>query len=242
MTVTTGEPDPASPLRHAVGRQGAWILGVLAVVVLADQLSKWWAWRHVPGAIINTGSTWFLGGTISSWYRGDPSGAALDLASTQILTLGLFTLLRRARPLPVLLPAALTVSGWVSNLGDRLGLHLLTAPGMPRGAIDFLRWGHNRYNLADVCIAAGTLLLAAGLYRQHHRHPAAPSSGAPAATSPESRPWRRARRWALLAAVTPALLGTATSLAATETHPHTTGASVSGPLTPAPATSPTAHR
>lgn len=242
MNIPTGEPRPSRPLRSASGRQGLWILAVLAVVMLADQLTKWWAWGHMSSAVMNTGSTWFLGPTIASWYSGNPSGAALDLASAQILTFGLFTLLRRVRPLPILLPAALTISGWASNLGDRLGLHRLTAPGMPRGAIDFLRWQHNTYNLADACIATGTLLLGAALYWQHHNHSAAPTRATPAGTSTGSRSSRRARRWAMLAAITPALLGTAASLAATAAHQHTTGASVSGPLTLTPAATSTAQR
>jgi lipoprotein signal peptidase len=242
VTTHIGVPRPSSPRRSAPGRQGLWLLAILAVVMLADQLTKWWAWRHVPWAVINTGSTWFLGATVAGWYSGNPSGAALDLASAQILSFGLFTLLRRVRPLPVLLPAALTISGWASNLGDRLGLHRLTAPGMPRGAIDFLRWQHNTYNLADGCIATGTLLLGAAFYWEHHRHSAAPTRAAPVGTSTGSRPWRRARGWAMLAAIIPALFGTAASLAATAADQHTTGASVSGPRTLTPAAVSTAQR
>jgi len=224
----TVEPRPIDPLRSAGRRQALWVLGVLTVVILTDQLTKAWAWRHLPEAVLNTGATWFLGHTISSWYRTDPSGGLLDLASTQILAFCLFTLLRRPRPLPVLLAAALTIAGWASNLGDRLGLHLLTAPGMPRGAVDFAPLGHCVFNIADACIATGTLLLGATLYRQHQGHSAAPT----AATASRTQPWRQARRWALLAAVTPTLLGTAATLAATETHPHTTDAPVTHLLTP----------
>ena len=233
----TVDPRPIGRLRSADRRQALWVLGLLAVVVLTDQLTKAWAWRHLPGAVLNTGATWFLGHTISSWYRTDPSGGLLDLASTQILAFSLFTLLRRPRSLPVLLAAALTISGWASNLGDRLGLHLLTAPGTPRGAVDFAPQGHCTFNIADACIATGTLLLGATLYRQHHGHPAAPT----AVTASRTQPWRRARRWALLAAAIPALLGTAATLAATETHPHTADAPVTHLLTPTSATSPGTH-
>jgi lipoprotein signal peptidase len=235
------EQRPTGRLRGAGRGQPLWVLGVLTVVALTDQLTKAWAWGHLPGAVLNTGATWFLGPTISSWYRADPSGALLDLASTQILAFGLFTLLRRARPLPVLLPAALTISGWISNLGDRLGLHLLTAPGMPRGAVDFAPLGHYFYNIADGCIATGTLLLGAALYCQHRGHPLAPAVAAPAATASRARPWLRARRWALLAAATPGLLGTASTLAATEAHPHITGASVIHPPTSTSGTSSATH-
>jgi lipoprotein signal peptidase len=201
------------------------VLAVLAGVILVDQLSKWWAWRHIPGAVVNMGATWFLGGTLSSWYSGHLSGAVLDLVSTQVLAFGLFALLRRPRPLPVLLPAACALAGWGGNLGDRLGLHLLTAPGMPRGAVDFIHSFRVTYNVADVCIVAGSLLLGAGaLYRRCRGRGAAPATTAAAADAARSRPWRRAGRWAVLAAVTPALLGTAATLTATGGHLHISGA------------------
>jgi lipoprotein signal peptidase len=193
-----------------------WVLAVLTAVVVVDQLTKAWAWRHSMGTVINTGSTWFLGGTVSDWYRDDLAGAVLDLASTQVLALGLFALLRRARRLSVLLPAACLISGWASNLADRLGLHLLTAPGAPRGAVDFIHIGRCTANVADLCIVLGTLLLATGVLHRHHRGRSAAPTSAPAAPRPQ--PWRRARRWALLAALVPALLGTAATLTATQGH------------------------
>lgn len=216
MTVPTDQRPAPAPHPTSTRRQAACVLAVLTAVVLVDQLTKGWAWRHSIGTVINTGSTWFLGGTVSGWYRSDLSGAVLDLASTQVLAFGLFTLLRRARRLSVLLPAACLISGWASNLGDRLGLHLLTAPGAPRGAVDFIHIGRCTANIADICIVVGTLLLGTGaLYRQYRGRSAATSS-APAA--PRPRPWRRARRWALLAALVPALLGTAATLTATQGH------------------------
>jgi lipoprotein signal peptidase len=191
---------------------------VLTVVVLVDQLTKWFAWRHVATAQINTGGTSFLDSTISGWYSRELPGAALDLISTQILVLGTFALLRRPRPLDVLLGAALMISGWSSNLLDRLGLHLLTAPGSWRGAVDFLPMGHIVYNVADVCIVAGTLLFAAALLRRF-------LSGA-ASVASRPQPWRRAGRWALLAAFVPVLLGTAATFTATGGHLPATAAPV----------------
>lgn len=191
---TSNRVGPIGRLRSAGRRQALWVLGVLTVVILVDQLTKAWAWRHLSGAVLNTGSTWFLGHTISSWYRAVPSGALLDLASAQILAFSLFTLLRRPRPLPVLLPAALSISGWASNLGDRLGLHLLTAPGMPRGAVDFAPLGHCIFNIADACIATGTLLLGASMCCQRRGRAAAAAPTAFPTVAPAAGPLRLRQR------------------------------------------------
>jgi hypothetical protein len=50
------------------------------------------------------------------------------------------------------------ISGWGSNLLDRLGMHVLTAPGSSRGAVDFIPVGSAHVNLADGVIAVATLL------------------------------------------------------------------------------------
>ncbi len=39
------------------------VLGLLAAVVVLDQATKWWAWRHVSGAEINPGGDWLVGPT-----------------------------------------------------------------------------------------------------------------------------------------------------------------------------------
>lgn len=226
MTVPITGPILCGLRGTAGSRQARYVLAILTVVLLVDQLTKWWAWRHIPDVVINRGGTWLLGHTVGSWYCGDLSGALLDLLSTQVLALGLFALLRRPRSLAALLGGAGMISGWASNLGDRLGLHLITAPGMARGAIDFLHYGRTAYNVADVCIVAGTVLLGLALCRRHRPHAQAQVAGASAAPAGQPRPWRRARRWALLAAVTPALLGTAATLTATGGHLHTSGGPV----------------
>jgi hypothetical protein len=73
-------------------------------------------------------------------------------------------LVRHRRPALVLLSGALMLGGWGSNLLDRLGMHQLTAPGGPRGAVDFILVGSQYYNIADFVIAAATpmFLLAVG--------------------------------------------------------------------------------
>lgn len=199
-------------------RQGFLALAVLAGVVLLDQATKWWAWRHVH-AVLNAGSTWFLGGTVSRWYSDQLHGALLDLGSAEALTLAAFLLLRRPRSRALLMPVLLMIGGWGSNLLDRLGLHLLTAPGMGRGAVDFLPLGRLYFNVADVCIAVGTVLflgVAARSARGAHRTPA-PATGHRSAR-PSPRTWRGAWRWAGVAALAPVVLGTATTLTASARH------------------------
>src|SRR5215207_9097559 len=45
-------------------------LALLAMVVLLDQTTKWWGWRHGSGAIINPGADLLVGRTVGSWYAG----------------------------------------------------------------------------------------------------------------------------------------------------------------------------
>ena len=193
--------------------QGLLALAVLIGVVVVDQTTKWWAWRHVY-AVVNRGGTLLAGSTVSSWCSGEVRGALLDLAGAQLLSLAAFGLLRRRRPLAVLLPALLEIGGWGSNLLDRLGLHLLTAPGIGRGAVDFIHLGRWYFNVADVCITAGTVLFGLALYRRHRRGGPGRTTGESVAAGTRPRPWRRARRWALLAALAPAVLGTTIALTA----------------------------
>jgi lipoprotein signal peptidase len=146
-----------------VARQGglgrrSTVLALLAVVVVVDQLVKWWAWRHAPLAKINYGGNIFVGDTISQWYADPSTGALLDLMDFGLLSAAAFVLIRRRPPAVVLVPGSLMVGGWISNLLDRLGLHYVTAPGSVRGAVDFIPFGPIRYNLADVFIVCGTLL------------------------------------------------------------------------------------
>lgn len=70
--------------------------GVLVLLGIADQASTWWAWRHL-NAVLNGGSTWFLGSTVSSWCSGTLPGALLDVAGPSALSLALGALLRRRR-------------------------------------------------------------------------------------------------------------------------------------------------
>jgi lipoprotein signal peptidase len=169
--------------------QRSMVLALLAAVIVLDQAVKWWAWRHTPGAFINDGGDSLVGPTISRWYADPVSGALLDLLDFAFLSIAISFLVRRRRPAKVLVPGALMIGGWTSNLLDRLGLHYWTAPGSVRGAVDFLHLGQNCYNVADIFIVGATplFLLAAGyLGRPTTYRPATIRSVVPA-TPPRPR-------------------------------------------------------
>ena len=50
------------------------VLMLLATVVLLDQATKWWAWRHMSGALINSGGDLFVGHVVGSWYAETVTG------------------------------------------------------------------------------------------------------------------------------------------------------------------------
>jgi lipoprotein signal peptidase len=190
-------------------------LGVLLLVVVVDQASKWWAWRHL-NAVMDPGATWFLGRTVSTWYAAGGRGAVLDLLSLEALTFAAFALVRRPRSDLVLVSGVLMIAGWGSNLLDRLGLHLVTAPGSSRGAVDFVHLGSIYTNVADVCIAVGTALfvaVAVGRLRRGPRNgPGQATRTRSAPAGPRAWPWTWAWTWALGAALGPVLVAGTASL------------------------------
>ena len=155
---TTALAPPVPVARPTWPRRQPTVLALLAAVIVMDQLTKGWAWRHAPLAKINYGGNIFVGDTISQWYAAPVTGALLDLMDFGVLTTAALILLRGRSPAIVFVPGALMVGGWISNLLDRLGLHHMTAPGSVRGAVDFIPLGSIRYNVADVFIVVGTLL------------------------------------------------------------------------------------
>jgi lipoprotein signal peptidase len=161
-------PDPPAapgpPGRQRLTRQGLVVLALFFVVVALDQSVKWWAWRHVLWARINTGGDALVGRTVGGWFADPVTGALLDVLDLGLLSLAALALARcRATP-AVVVPGALMTGGWVSNLLDRLGIHHWTAPGSVRGVVDFMHIGAHYYNVADFFIIGCTpfFVLAAG--------------------------------------------------------------------------------
>jgi lipoprotein signal peptidase len=139
------------------------VFALLVAVVVLDQATKWWAWRHVSVVIINGGGDPLVGARIGRWYAAPVTGALLDLLDVGLLSVAVSVLLRRRRPTGVLVPGALVFAGWSSNLLDRLVMHYWTAPGSARGAVDFFHLGHHYYNVADVFIVGATPVFLLGL-------------------------------------------------------------------------------
>jgi lipoprotein signal peptidase len=160
-------------------RQRWWLVGVLLTVGVADQVTKAWAWRNLPAAHINSGAGLLFGPQLADWYRGGVRGLIIDAVGTALLVTLAAVLLRRHRPPMSFLGVALILSGWASNLGDRVAFHTLTAPGSARGVVDFLRWHGRLWNLADLAIIAGAVLGFAAWFLDGVRVAAAASSAEP---------------------------------------------------------------
>ncbi|UQX87863.1 signal peptidase II [Jatrophihabitans telluris] len=145
----------------------------LAIVTLVgvDQAAKFWAWRTVSTVRINAGGDQFVSRSMSAWFAGPITGAILDVVNFALVLLALGALFRRPAS-PGLRPTGvLMLTGWASNLLDRLGLHFLTAPGSLRGVIDFVPIGRHFYNLADLYIGLGTAGFATCLLLSTVRRP-----------------------------------------------------------------------
>ena len=139
----------------------AWLLtAVFAVVIVTDQGTKWWAWRHVDGALINDGGYILLGRGIRSWFAAPVSGAVADVVGLLVVSTAVTWLMRRSRSRLVLIGGALVAAGMLSNILDRRGLRAWTAPGTARGVVDFIpSGGPSRSNIADVWIVVGVVVL-----------------------------------------------------------------------------------
>jgi lipoprotein signal peptidase len=167
------------------------VLALLVTVITLDQAVKWWAWRHVPWARINSGGDALVGHTIGGWYAGPVTGALLDLLDFGLLSVAAWLLSRCRATAAVVVPGVLMTAGWVSNLLDRLGIHDWTAPGSVRGVVDFMHLGAHYYNVADFFIIGCTpvFMLAAGYQgvRAARRLIAAGSAPSPARSRARTR-------------------------------------------------------
>jgi lipoprotein signal peptidase len=161
------------------------VLVLLVVVVVLDQATKWWAWRHFSWTRINSGGDILVGRRLGAWYAGPVTGALLDLLDCGLLSVVVSVLAGSRAAAAVSVPGALMTGGWTSNLLDRLGTHYWTAPGSVRGVVDFIHLGGHYYNIADFFIIGCTslFLLAAGYQSLRAARRPTPAGAAPPAPS-----------------------------------------------------------
>jgi len=145
----------------AAPRRGAALAAIAVLVLVADQLTKAWAWRRDDLVHINSGSGLLFGDRAGAVYRDGRWGSLIDVAALALIIAIGVALARLRLPRVPFTGAALILAGWASNLGDRIGLHELTAPGSGRGVVDFLRFNGRLWNVADITIIAGTGLCTA---------------------------------------------------------------------------------
>jgi hypothetical protein len=74
----SGQGEAPGRERRDKPRQWLIVLTVVAAVIVLDQSIKWWAWRHIYGARINSGGDVLVGPTIGAWYADPVTGALLD--------------------------------------------------------------------------------------------------------------------------------------------------------------------
>ena len=138
-------------------------LVVLAVVVLADQLTKNWAlssFQYKPKHVI-----WTLElvvahntGTAFSLLSGKGVGPAIALAAVVVVVVILRTL-RTIQGRTAAIASGLVVGGALGNLADRL---FRSSGGFLQGAVvDWIKFGWwPVFNLADMAITIGAVVLA----------------------------------------------------------------------------------
>ena len=220
--------------RQRAARHSLMVAALLTAVAVVDQATKWWAWRHMPQAMINSGGDILVGHAIGAWYASPVTGALLDLLDVGLLSVAVWAL-ARCRAASAVVPGTLAVGGWASNLLDRLGTHYWTAPGSVRGAVDFIHIGRYYYNVADLFIIACTplFLLAAGYHAVRTASRPAPAGSPP--------PPRHSRALAPIRALAGAGLVVAVALGAahyggvnTPRHASAQGTRHACPITAAP--------
>lgn len=140
---------------------------VTAVVIVTDQATKWWAWRHVSGALVNPGGFILLSQPVRSWFAGPVGSVVANVTGLVLIAGAAAWLVAAPTHRAVLVCGSAVAAGWLSNILDRLALHRWTAPGAGAGVVDFVpQPGPGRFNLADVWIVAGAVGCAAAALRR----------------------------------------------------------------------------
>ncbi|SHG65648.1 Lipoprotein signal peptidase [Jatrophihabitans endophyticus] len=157
MTALAPAPAPVRRVPPKRLRTYGAVVTVLVIAVAAlDQVLKAWAWRVLGDVHVNSGGNPFTGGVVGGLLTGRVTGAVFDVVDAALVALAGLLLARHSPTRAVALTGGAALAGWASNLGDRLGLHYLTAPDSVRGAVDYLPFAGHYWNLADIVIVTGT--------------------------------------------------------------------------------------
>lgn len=156
------DADPAAPGGVRPGHEGLLLVAVAAIVVVADQLTKWWALQALTDRVIPV--VWTLQFNLA-FNRGSAFGLNERFAPyLAVVALVVVAVLvgtgqhRRGRGMAVAL--GLILGGAIGNLIDRV---FRAGEGFLGGAVvDFidLQWWPI-FNVADAAIVVGGLLLVA---------------------------------------------------------------------------------
>jgi signal peptidase II len=185
----TGIPQqkaPASAPRDRI----FWSL--LVVVAVTDIISKRWAERtlglHAPEEVVGHWLRWTLTyntGAAMNLSVGSTSRVIFSIIAIGMLAY-LFKLYRDARPAERATPAALALisAGALGNLLDRLR--------HSKGVVDFIdvgtaEWRFWTFNVADMGVTVGAVLLALLMWREGDRGSATASATLDPAASPAER-------------------------------------------------------
>lgn len=172
----TSEPvAPARPARDAGRARWRLLLGVAASVLVADQLTKWWAIESLPGRTIDIVGSLRLNLAMnygSAFSVAEGRGALISLLALAIVAVLLVSGRQATRPLAAV-SIGLVVGGAIGNLVDRA---LRAGDGfLGGGVVDFIdvQWWPI-FNLADTAIVVGAVLLFVTQLREDDDAPEAP--------------------------------------------------------------------
>ena len=156
---TAGDDAPVSAARRR--RLVTWTFVLAALVLLADQLTKWWA----ESALTVGGEPVPLVGELLQLRLIYNPGAALSIATgmTWVLTVVVVIVvvvivraIRRIGSTGWAVALGLLLGGALGNLGDRF----FREPGFARGhVVDFIDYGVFIGNVADIAIVAAAVLI-----------------------------------------------------------------------------------
>ncbi|BCJ75333.1 lipoprotein signal peptidase [Catellatospora sp. IY07-71] len=156
--MATVQSESTAPGRRA-SRQFAVVLALAAVLVVVDQLTKWWA----EAALTGRAPIAVIGELIQLRLTYNP-GAAFSIGTEYTWVLTLFAaatvavitfVARRVRSRAWAVGLGLVLGGATTHLLDRL----LREPGFARGhVVDFIDYGPFVGNVADIALVLGVAL------------------------------------------------------------------------------------